>query len=92
MLLDYRAHGLTSLSQPLVHTWLPSDGNRIAGPHRRLMSHRPEYSSMHPVDYDVSPSVHTNLATKLRLSSRRWEYIMENLHFCAEMQWSVDLL
>ena len=25
------AHGLTSLNQQLVHTWPPSDGNRIAG-------------------------------------------------------------
>jgi len=44
-------------------------GNRIAGPHHRLMmSDRPEYSSLQPLDYDVSRSVHTNLATRLCLS------------------------
>ena len=44
-------------------------GNRIAWPHHRLMmSDRPEYSSLQPLDNDVSRSVHTNLATRLCLS------------------------
>ena len=35
------AHGLMGHNQTLVPTWLPSDGNSIAGcPHRRPMSYR----------------------------------------------------